>query len=113
LGFTAFVNNFGVSRLLQSKAADRGSRELHPQHHPQSLPLPQSQDPNQAYIVAPVGHTPRRLVHHFFGDQETDTDASPSEVKSIMPPPQTPSLRRSPSKGDRGRSPTKFGSKRY
>lgn len=69
------------------------------------------QDPNQAYIWAPI-QTPRHLRRGLFAPPDspgaTDTDASPEPIKAIMPPPETPS-RRSPSKGDRGRSPTKYG----
>ncbi len=70
--------------------------------------LPASQAPDQAYIWAPIGQTPRHIKRNLFADEATDTDASPDAVLSIMPPPQTPSRRRSPSKGDRGRSPTKY-----
>ncbi|KAK3996366.1 Di-sulfide bridge nucleocytoplasmic transport domain-containing protein [Cladorrhinum sp. PSN332] len=62
-------------------------------------------NPSQAYIWAPIGHTPRSVRKTLFADEATDTDNSP-DYKMIMPP-QTPSGRRSPSKGDRDRSPSK------
>lgn len=67
------------------------------QHHPQ-----------QAYIFAPIGETPRHVRRNILGNDATDTENSP-DYKAIMPP-QTPSGRRSPSKGERGRSPAKLRS---
>lgn len=54
-----------------------------------------------------IGETPRHTRRERFTDDVTDTDNSP-EFRAIMPP-QTPSGRRSPSKGERerGRSPSK------
>ncbi|KAK3898087.1 Di-sulfide bridge nucleocytoplasmic transport domain-containing protein [Staphylotrichum tortipilum] len=65
-------------------------------HHPQT-----------AYIFAPINQTPRHVRKTLFANDATDSEASP-DMKMIMPP-QTPSGRRSPSKGDRdrGRSPSK------
>ncbi|KAK0730093.1 Di-sulfide bridge nucleocytoplasmic transport domain-containing protein, partial [Lasiosphaeris hirsuta] len=65
-------------------------------------------DPNQAYIWAPISETPRHIRRNLLADDATDTDNSPEVMKAIMPP-QTPSGRRSPSKGERerGRSPSK------
>ncbi|KAK0656236.1 Di-sulfide bridge nucleocytoplasmic transport domain-containing protein [Cercophora newfieldiana] len=62
-------------------------------------------NPRQAYIWAPISETPRHVRRNLLIDDATDTDNSP-EVKALMPP-QTPQARRSPSKGERGRSPTK------
>lgn len=62
-------------------------------------------NPQQAYIWAPIGHTPRHVRKTLFPNDGTDTENSP-DFKMIMPP-RTPSGRRSPSKGDRGRSPSK------
>lgn len=62
-------------------------------------------DSSQAYIWAPIGQTPRRIRREIFAADATDTDNSP-DMKALMGP-QTPSGRRSPSKGDKGRSPTK------
>lgn len=62
-------------------------------------------DPNMQFYLP---KTPGRMRAMFITDDATDTDASPSDVKAIMPP-QTPSGRRSPYKGERGRSPTKLG----
>ncbi len=63
-------------------------------------------DPSQAYIWAPIRQTPRHIRRDLLGG-DTDTDNSPPPFKAILPP-QTPS-RRSPSKGERGRSPAKGG----
>ncbi|KAH8884400.1 hypothetical protein GQ53DRAFT_786299 [Thozetella sp. PMI_491] len=70
---------------------------------PHMLTSPQH-DPHQAYIWAPISQTPRHIRRDLLA-ADTDTDNSPPHFRAIMPP-QTPS-RRSPSKGDRGRSPTK------
>lgn len=74
----------------------------------------QQHDPSQAYIWAPISQTPRHIRRGLFAagaDEATDTDNSPDQVRAIMAPPQTPSGRRSPSRGEkgRGRSPAKFG----
>ncbi|KAL2758316.1 hypothetical protein ACRALDRAFT_1048138 [Sodiomyces alcalophilus JCM 7366] len=70
-------------------------------------------DASQAYMWVPL-QTPRRRqrVDLDFDDDATDTDgaSSPQPRKAILPaPPQTPSRRQSPSKGDRVRSPIKLG----
>ncbi|KAK4454731.1 hypothetical protein QBC34DRAFT_392464 [Podospora aff. communis PSN243] len=71
---------------------------------PPMLGAPQH-NPRQAYIWAPIGETPRHVRRNLLMDDATDTENSP-EMKALMAP-QTPSARRSPSKGERGRSPTK------
>ncbi|KAK4117066.1 hypothetical protein N656DRAFT_773075 [Canariomyces notabilis] len=55
------------------------------------------------FMLAPF--TPQHMHKKYFANDATDTDNSP-DIQSIMPPP-TPSLRRSPSKGDRSWSPSK------
>ncbi|KAM0276516.1 hypothetical protein ACHAQH_006665 [Verticillium albo-atrum] len=75
-------------------------------HHPQPSGFPG--DSAQAYMWVPI-QTPSHRRQLDFDPDGTDTDgASPPFRKTILPPPQTPS-RRSPSKGDRGRSPVKYG----
>lgn len=88
----------------------------HVPYHPQpSQPVFQSH-PQVMYSHVP--QTPRARYRGLIPNDETpDTDASPAEQRALPPPSyfQTPSGRRSPSKGDRGRSPTKSRSpsKRY
>ncbi len=103
------ANNLGFSRFRENAYSNQ-PRAAAPYPSQAAGPpmLSSSHDPNQAYIWAPIGQTPRRVRDNFFLNDATDTDASPSDTKAIMAP-QTPSLRRSPSKGDRGRSPTKYG----
>ncbi|KAI1177858.1 hypothetical protein F4777DRAFT_540611 [Nemania sp. FL0916] len=64
--------------------------------------------PPQVYWQAIQPQTPRhnmrRLVHN--NDETPETDASPPRFRAL-PPPETPRGRRSPSKGERARSPTK------
>ncbi len=69
--------------------------------------LASSQDANQAYIWAPINQTPRHIKRDLFPNEATDTDGSPSDVRAVVLS-RTPSMRRSPSKGERGRSPTKI-----
>ncbi|KAI1343549.1 Di-sulfide bridge nucleocytoplasmic transport domain-containing protein [Xylariaceae sp. FL0016] len=70
----------------------------------------------QVYWQAIQPQTPRHFnSRHLLNNDETpDTDGSPPRFKTITAP-QTPATRRSPSKGERGRSPTKSRSpmKRY
>ncbi|KAI1493619.1 Di-sulfide bridge nucleocytoplasmic transport domain-containing protein [Biscogniauxia mediterranea] len=72
--------------------------------------------PQQVYWQAIQPQTPRRFNsrHYLANDETPDTDGSPPRFKALTGP-QTPLLRRSPSKGERGRSPTKSRSpsKRY
>lgn len=99
------ANNIGFGRYAAPPPTSKP--EFHPPQQPDFPMLTSPQrDPNQAYIFAPIGQTPRHIRRAFLPAEATDTDASP-DYKAILPPPQTPSGRRSPSKGDRGRSPTK------
>ena len=102
------ANNIGFGRLRDASFSETTKPVApFPSQHTglPGLTSPQH-DPGQAYIWAPIQHTPRHIRRNLFlDDGGTDTDNSP-EAKTIMPP-QTPSLRRSPSKGERGRSPTK------
>ncbi|KAI1505966.1 Di-sulfide bridge nucleocytoplasmic transport domain-containing protein [Biscogniauxia marginata] len=87
---------------------------VYAQHHPDHMISP----PQQVYWQAIQPQTPRHFnTRHLLNNEETpDTDGSPppSRFKALTAP-QTPLLRRSPSKGERGRSPTKSRSpsKRY
>lgn len=100
------ANNVAFSKFRQS-VRDFNHHQQPPAQPAQSQPSmpfaisPQKHD--QAFIVAPLGQTPRHLRRAFFQD-DTDTDASPDQ--RLLPPMRTPS-RRSPSKGDRDRSPSK------
>lgn len=102
------ASNLGFSRFRETAFVSQASGNV-AAHQPASAPMmPPSQDPNQAYIWAPIGQTPRHIRREFMPDTPTDTEASPDARRAaIMAPPQTPSFRRSPSKGERSRSPTK------
>ncbi|KAI1124317.1 hypothetical protein F5Y10DRAFT_249725 [Nemania abortiva] len=63
--------------------------------------------PPQVYWQAIQPQTPRYNLHRLPHNDETpETDTSPSVFKTLLPP-ETPTARRSPSKVERGRSPTK------
>lgn len=99
------ATNMSFGKYRQSLQSHQPAHPA-PSHAAEFNPMMSPQrDRNQAYIFAPIGHTPRHIRRAFLQDDGTDTDASP-DYNTIMPPPQTPS-RRSPSKGERGRSPTK------
>ncbi|KAK3363244.1 Di-sulfide bridge nucleocytoplasmic transport domain-containing protein [Lasiosphaeria hispida] len=104
--------NIGFGFLRES-ALPHSARPEAPLHSQAAnfpmLGAPQHQhNPGQAYIWAPISETPRHVRRNLLADDATDTDNSPDPMKAIMPP-QTPSGRRSPSKGERerGRSPSK------
>jgi len=115
------ANNVGFSRLRESSFVEtQPMQQAHnpfpsqPAMPPHMLASPHQHDPSQAYIWAPIGQTPRHIRKGLFGTaggEGTDTDNSPDLIRTIMAPPQTPSGRRSPSKGEkeRGRSPAKGG----
>ncbi|KAI8631630.1 hypothetical protein F5Y19DRAFT_400135 [Xylariaceae sp. FL1651] len=103
-------------RSLYKSAHDYPDFARHPPP-PYSQPHPSEHAaPPQVYWQAIQPQTPRHFnTRHALPNEETpETDASPPKFKSLMPP-ETPSARRSPSKGERGRSPTKSRSpsKRY
>jgi hypothetical protein len=99
------ANNVGFGHLREPAFSD--PVKAPPTPFPSQLAGPPMQhDANQAYIWAPISQTPRHIRQGLFGGDLTDTDNSPAEMKALMPP-QTPSRRRSPSKGERGRSPNK------
>ncbi|KAK0664477.1 Di-sulfide bridge nucleocytoplasmic transport domain-containing protein [Cercophora samala] len=108
---TLFATNMGFGRL----------RDSGPSHHPHApAPAPPLQSPpamapmlpvsSDGFFWAPVGMTPKSVRKQYLGEA-TDTDNSP-DMRAIMPP-QTPSMRRSPSKEyrererERDRSPSK------
>ncbi|KAI0190390.1 Di-sulfide bridge nucleocytoplasmic transport domain-containing protein [Xylaria flabelliformis] len=81
------------------------------QPHPSEHAVPQ-----QVYWQAIQPQTPRHVLRRLPANDETpDTDASPVPRFQALPPPETPSRRHSPTKVERGRSPTKSRSpvKRY
>ncbi|KAF2967582.1 hypothetical protein GQX73_g5973 [Xylaria multiplex] len=89
-------------------------------HVPPAYNQPQPSEhavPQQVFWQAIQPQTPRHnynLRHLPANDETPETDTSPPKFRAL-PPPETPSGRRSPSKGERGRSPTKSRSptKRY
>lgn len=98
IAFTKFRHNYREHNL--------GQRNPGPQY--QSLgPMgfPMSPDKSQAYIFAPIGHTPKHIRRAFMQD-DTESEASPDA--RFLPPPVTPSRTRSPIKSERSRSPTKI-----
>ncbi|CAK7263648.1 hypothetical protein SEPCBS57363_000675 [Sporothrix epigloea] len=112
------ASNMGFSRFRD--AAFDPAKSISPSQHSYTSqpmggpPQPSSQDPNQAYIWAPIGQTPRSIRREFMLQHgtPTDTDGSPDVSRAaIMPPPQTPSSMRRPGTGERehSRSPAKFG----
>lgn len=114
------ASNLGFSRFREAAFVSQPSGHVAPQQPYASQPagaplLPPSQDPNQAYIWAPIGQTPRHIRREFLPDTPTDTDVSPESSRAaLMAPPETPPFRRSPSKkGERSHSPTKGGGGRY
>lgn len=108
------ASNLGLG-FLRDSAVPNAAQPAGPLHsQPASLPMLGSgiqHDPRQAYIWAPIGETPRHVRRGIFANDMTDTENSPEPTKALMAP-QTPSGRRSPSKGDRererGRSPSKM-----
>ncbi|KAK9775517.1 putative Di-sulfide bridge nucleocytoplasmic transport domain-containing protein [Seiridium cardinale] len=103
----------GISLVKSSQAPSNFAFVPHPPQSSQS-----AFQPHPSIMYGHVPQTPRtRYTGHLQNDDTPDTDASPSDMKSLPPPSywRTPSGRRSPSKGDGGRSPTKSRSpaKRY
>ncbi|KAK2062977.1 Di-sulfide bridge nucleocytoplasmic transport domain-containing protein [Colletotrichum caudatum] len=101
------ANNLTLGRM----ANNAGPNHPVPAHRAASGAPPEPSvipEPSQAYMWVPI-QTPSHRRHIQYDNDDTDTDASPPKMKSIMPP-RTPSGRRSPSKGDRDRlrSPTKY-----
>ncbi|KAI0376742.1 Di-sulfide bridge nucleocytoplasmic transport domain-containing protein [Hypomontagnella monticulosa] len=112
--FTIFV--YSGRSLYKSANAFADIPQAHPtapfpSQHAGDHMRPPSQ---QVYWQAIEPQTPRHRSRHLLTNDETpDTDEA-SRLYAL-PPPQTPSSRRSPSKGERGMSPTKSRSpaKRY
>jgi hypothetical protein len=67
--------------------------------------FPMSPDKSQAYIFAPIGHTPKHIRRAFMQD-DTESEASPDA--RFLPPPVTPSRTRSAMMSERSRSPVKL-----
>lgn len=95
-----FANNLTLGRGAGSRAPVAPVPSV-PAHDPM---VPPTNTPG--FIWYPV-ETPRRQRHALI-DEGTDTDSSPPKMKPLLAAPYTPS-RRSPSKGERSRSPVKFG----
>jgi len=100
------ASNIGFGHLRESTLSTP-ARPAESLQSPAAHPLlgAAAHDPSQAYIWAPIQTPGHRIRRNVFANEASDTDNSP-DVKSIMPP-QTPSGRRSLSKGERGRSPAK------
>ncbi|PSR84444.1 Di-sulfide bridge nucleocytoplasmic transport domain-domain-containing protein [Coniella lustricola] len=100
-----FANNLVFSKFRQNVRHYNQHQPGEPQHARQSgMGFPMTpHKPDQAYIFAPIGQTPKSLRRAFLHD-DTDTDASPAS--RLLLPPYTPS-RRSRSRGERSRSPSK------
>ncbi|XXH02228.1 hypothetical protein Hte_008596 [Hypoxylon texense] len=115
--FTIFV--FSGRTLYKSTNAFMEFSQSHPsgafpsQHAGDQHMRPPSQ---RVYWQAIEPQTPRHAnSRHLLANDETpDTDEAPARFRAL-PPPETPTSRRSPSKGERGRSPAKSRSptKRY
>lgn len=105
-----FMNNVMFSRMRKDMQQDKRRGLQRPADPAPSQPapmgFPMSPDKNQAYIFAPIGHTPKHIRRAFLQD-DTESDASPDP--RYLPPPRTPSRRSpnkgSPSRGERSRSP--------
>ncbi|KAI0808753.1 hypothetical protein GGR55DRAFT_689719 [Xylaria sp. FL0064] len=77
------------------------------QPHPSEHAVPQ-----QVYWQAIHPQTPRRNLRHLpLNDETPETDVTPPPKMKALLPPTTPSARLSPTKVDRGRSPTKSRSR--
>ncbi|KAF4338029.1 nucleus export BRL1 [Fusarium beomiforme] len=99
--FCACANNFFLGGYVHKPAPPVQSQPAAPSHDPSMAP-----ENGPGFMWVPV-QTPR-MQRHMLLDDGTDTDSTPPpKMKTLLPPPYTPSLRRSPSKMDRGRSPVK------
>lgn len=96
--FTKFRHNYREHNLGQGNPGPQ-YQSLGP------MGFPMSPDKSQAYIFAPIGHTPKHIRRAFLQD-DTESEASPDA--RFLPPPVTPSRTRSPIKSERSRSPTKI-----
>lgn len=99
------ASNIGFGFLRESMHAHSAKLAV-PMHSPPAVPPvleTAAHHGQQAYIWAPIGHTPRHIRKNLFANDVTDTEDSP-ELRAIMPP-QT--ARRSPGKGDGARTPSK------
>ncbi|KAF7560446.1 hypothetical protein G7046_g3690 [Stylonectria norvegica] len=98
----AFANNLTLGRYSGgAKAAPAVPSQPANAGHDIGLPP----DSTPGFMWVPV-QTPRMQRHKML-DDGTDTDSSPPKMKHILAAPYTPSGRRSPSKGERSRSPVK------
>lgn len=98
IAFSKFRHNYREQSLPQGNPGSQ-YQSLGP------MGFPMSPDKSQAYIFAPIGHTPKHIRRAFLQD-DTESEASPDA--RMLPPPATPSRIRSPVKSERSRSPTKI-----
>ncbi|RSL86107.1 hypothetical protein CDV31_016446 [Fusarium ambrosium] len=98
--FTTLANNFVFGGHTSKPPAPVQSQPA--TIHDPSIPP----EGGPGFMWIPV-QTPRMQRHRML-DEGTDTDNSPPKMKPILAAPYTPSGRRSPSKGDRSRSPVKY-----
>ncbi|KAF5236469.1 hypothetical protein FAUST_6530 [Fusarium austroamericanum] len=98
--FCAFANNFFLGGYINKPVAPVPSQPAAPSREASMVP-----ENGPGFMWVPV-QTPR-MKRHMILDEGTDTDSTPPKMKALLPPAFTPSIRRSPSKGDRGRSPVK------
>ncbi|KAL6917436.1 hypothetical protein FSHL1_008867 [Fusarium sambucinum] len=98
--FCAFANNFFLGGYVNKPAAPVPSQPASSSREASMVP-----ENGPGFMWVPV-QTPR-MKRHMILDEGTDTDNTPPKMKALLPPSFTPSIRRSSSKGDRGRSPVK------
>ncbi|KAH6630586.1 Di-sulfide bridge nucleocytoplasmic transport domain-containing protein [Chaetomium sp. MPI-SDFR-AT-0129] len=103
VGSNAGFRSLRESTLTHPTAPPPPAQPLHsPPAMPSLLGSAVAHNPREAYLFAPLSQTPRHIRNKFFFNDATDSEASP-EAKMLLPP-QTPSGRRSPSKGERERT---------
>ena len=99
IAFSKFRHNYREHSLPHQGNPNAPYQSLGP------MGFPMSPDKSQAYIFAPIGHTPKHIRRAFLQD-DTESEASPDA--RVLPPPITPSRTRSPVKSERSWSPTKI-----
>ncbi|KAM5347199.1 hypothetical protein ACJ41O_010204 [Fusarium nematophilum] len=100
--FCAFANNLVLGGYANGKAAPPVQSQPAAATHDPAIPP----EGGPGFMWVPV-QTPR-MQRYGLLDEGTDTDSSPPKMKPILAAPYTPSGRRSPSKGERSRSPIKY-----
>lgn len=98
--FCAFANNLFLGRHVSNNPTPAAPSQ------PAAAPHEPLMHPDNGYMWIPV-QTPRTQRQAML-DEGTDTDNTPPpKMKPLLAAPYTPSGRRSPSKGERSRSPVK------